>query len=549
MYTGSEGDVWAALRRPDPPSHASPLSCLDAPCPSPEADLLDSDAHPEWVAVKVIPANSPCQRTYMQLEPLWPRLCAHPHVARVHEATSEFFSSASSTTAAPAVSPPTGVPQSPVGSAHSIHSPASSTSTHPCSGGSSDPHHPFFPTAHSGRYFLTQRLYDGDLHQAITFCNDSSAQGPLGFGEPLCARLFLQLASALAHCHALGVYHRDVKLENVFLDRQTRECFLGDFGEARVVTPHHHHRNISCGARDGASAQSAASISSAAVPTISTSVVVPAAACEIEPSSACSSEAGPLDAATAGSSSSRSSARDHTAREAELASLAAADVGGLGVVLYCMVTGHSPRRFHPHQGSAATSGDEKQGRSQLWTPSHLSPSLVNLLEQLLVADPLQRPSLEQVLHHPWLTLPKLSPSTATTLSSEEEVTAPQEEHHEESRQRAIPVAGPSMKRARVETRVEPRLTTASLGTKPLVEDDIEDEEEKDAEIASTRSHAPEPEEPSPRMRRAVTDESNLAAQERSQLSSSAASSRTETSRTEPKRRCVITIDAQEGPHP
>ena len=102
---------------------------------------------------------------------------------------------------------------------------------------------------------------------------------------------------------------------------------------------------------------------------------------------------------------------------------------------------------------------------------------------------------------------------------------------------------PSLKRARGEsTEAAPAVTSAS-GDKPLVVDDEEDVEDDD-EGAPTRSHAPELEEPSPRMRRAVTDESCLVAQDTPQSpSSSAASSTTTASRLDTKRRCVVTLSS------
>lgn len=50
-----------------------------------------------------------------------------------------------------------------------------------------------------------------------------------------CQHVFSQAAAALVHCHALGVYHLDVKPENLFLtckDVTVAVVKLGDFGRA-----------------------------------------------------------------------------------------------------------------------------------------------------------------------------------------------------------------------------------------------------------------------------------------------------------------------------
>lgn len=53
------------------------------------------------------------------------------------------------------------------------------------------------------------------------------------------------MASALHHCHSLGVVHRDVKPENVFISawkfdsngRKVPSLKLGDFGTATQLSP------------------------------------------------------------------------------------------------------------------------------------------------------------------------------------------------------------------------------------------------------------------------------------------------------------------------
>src|SRR5688500_10198223 len=57
-------------------------------------------------------------------------------------------------------------------------------------------------------------------------------QGPLGEDEA--RRVVGAVASALAHAHAQGVVHRDVKPENVLLGADGR-VLLADFGLARVL--------------------------------------------------------------------------------------------------------------------------------------------------------------------------------------------------------------------------------------------------------------------------------------------------------------------------
>ena len=57
--------------------------------------------------------------------------------------------------------------------------------------------------------------------------------GPLPINEAV--RILRQLADALAHAHARGVIHRDVKSDNVLL--ADRDVFLADFGIARALGP------------------------------------------------------------------------------------------------------------------------------------------------------------------------------------------------------------------------------------------------------------------------------------------------------------------------
>lgn len=76
-----------------------------------------------------------------------------------------------------------------------------------------------------GERFLVQEFVDGET------LTTRLARGPLGTRETL--RLARELASALAHAHAGGVLHRDLKPDNVLIAADGR-FKIADFGIARV---------------------------------------------------------------------------------------------------------------------------------------------------------------------------------------------------------------------------------------------------------------------------------------------------------------------------
>ena len=82
-------------------------------------------------------------------------------------------------------------------------------------------------------YILLQYCPDGDLFSNIT------EMGRFVGNDYLIRVTFLQLLSAVQHCHKLGIYHRDLKPENILLDGT--QVFLADFGLATTDSESDEH--------------------------------------------------------------------------------------------------------------------------------------------------------------------------------------------------------------------------------------------------------------------------------------------------------------------
>src|SRR5438132_3739010 len=97
---------------------------------------------------------------------------------------------------------------------------------------------------------------NGLLYYVLPFVRGESLRDRMDREKQLpieeCVRITCELADALAHAHAAGVIHRDVKPENVML--ADGHALLADFGIARALDVHTGERLTSSGLIVGTSA-------------------------------------------------------------------------------------------------------------------------------------------------------------------------------------------------------------------------------------------------------------------------------------------------------
>ncbi|KAJ2693395.1 Serine/threonine protein kinase, partial [Coemansia spiralis] len=89
-------------------------------------------------------------------------------------------------------------------------------------------------------FMVMEHCSGGDLYENIS----KNPYFRLSGNDALIRRLFLQLVSAISHCHKNGVYHRDIKPENVLVSRDGLNVKLIDFG---LATGDEWCREIGCG--------------------------------------------------------------------------------------------------------------------------------------------------------------------------------------------------------------------------------------------------------------------------------------------------------------
>ncbi|MCJ1439028.1 serine/threonine-protein kinase KIN2 [Xylographa pallens] len=148
-----------------------------------------------------------------------------------------------------------------------------------------------------------------------------------------------QIASALDYCHRNSIVHRDLKIENILISK-TGDIKIIDFGLSNLFSPKNHLKTF-CG-----------SLYFAAPELLQ--------------------------------------ARQYTGPEV--------DIWSFGIVLYVLVCGKVP---FDDQSMPQLHAKIKKGVVDY--PAWLSAECKNLISRMLVTDPKQRATLNEIMNHPWIT--------------------------------------------------------------------------------------------------------------------------------------------------
>lgn len=180
-------------------------------------------------------------------------------------------------------------------------------------------------------YLVMEYAPRGDLYSILN--------AKTKFSETEARHYFRQIIGALIYCHAKGYAHRDLKLENIFLD-DLNDIKIGDFGLAGKLRPS-TLMATSCGS-------------------------LRYAAPEI--------------------------------LKGKLYSGELADVWSCGVILFTFLAG-----YHPFEDDVYVTLLQKIKRNNYTVPTDISVESVDLIKKILQADCNRRITMSEIMCHPWVT--------------------------------------------------------------------------------------------------------------------------------------------------
>lgn len=165
--------------------------------------------------------------------------------------------------------------------------------------------------------------------------------------EGVACRLFAQLTSGVQYMHSKGLVHRDLKLENLLLDKH-ENLIITDFGFVNEFFQHNELMKTSCGSPCYAAPE----------------LVV--------------------------------STKPYEARKA--------DVWSCGIILYAMLAGYLPWDDDPKNpdGNDIAKLYHYITRTSLKFPEYVTPLPRDLLRRILVSDPKKRITLRNIQRHEWI---------------------------------------------------------------------------------------------------------------------------------------------------
>ncbi|KAM0807833.1 hypothetical protein AB5N19_08173 [Seiridium cardinale] len=237
-------------------------------------------------------------------------------------------------------------------------------------------------------------------------------------------RLFAQLISGVGYLHKKGIVHRDLKLENLLLDRN-RNIIITDFGFANTFDPHDElteEEELGLGDRDfvkkvGLDRKRSSGMRKGDL--MQTSCGSP---CYAAPELVVSDSL-------------------YTGRKV--------DVWSCGVILYAMLAGYLPFDDDP----ANPEGDNINllykyiVNTPLTFPEYVTPHARDLLRRILVPSPRKRADLFEVARHSWLSeyahVVEFITSSTTTSNEIQNTTVPASDDEASGLQRSASVREPT----------------------------------------------------------------------------------------------------------
>lgn len=237
-------------------------------------------------------------------------------------------------------------------------------------------------------------------------------------------RLFAQLISGVGYLHKKGIVHRDLKLENLLLDRN-RNIIITDFGFANTFDANDdlsEEEELGLGDRDFVKKMG------------------------LDRKKASGSRKGDLMQTSCGSPCY---AAPELVVSDSLYTGRKVDVWSCGVILYAMLAGYLPFDDDP----ANPEGDNINllykyiVNTPLTFPEYVTPHARDLLRRILVPSPRKRADLFEVARHSWLSeyahIVEFITSSTTTSNEIQNTTVPSSDEEASGLQRSASVRGPA----------------------------------------------------------------------------------------------------------